>query len=634
MPGFLGGLLGCRDWVYLLSLLVPFVVYNLALKASEIASRSGDYGLVLTLDLMRSDVFFNLGYALFWIGLFAVARRGPLRWVAVFLFHAATMLVVVVTTCAREYFRETGTTLDYVTIAEWIPKVEEIGPILSRGIPLSAWIILFAALFYAILGPWLVTRAVVWLRGWPARSPEGRPGASALGSIGLFSLAVGFCSLSLLIGPAAASAGKAFARDPFVNVVLTGVEEATSEEDDPDAGPVIEHPATYSGLVQTPWTEKRNVVLVHLESTRAQSVTPYNKDLETTPFLDELAESSLLVERAHVVVPRSSKSSVAVNCGIEPPLYPGPEFESGGIPVPCLATLLREQGYGTVFFASTSAAMDNFGAVVGGFGYEEFYPVETMNKEGFEVTNTFGYEDDVMLGPSEEWLGERGDEPFLAEYFTGTGHDDYQCLSTRHGSEDFAEEEPLNSYLNCMRLQDIFLENLFDQYKELGLYEDTIFVVFGDHGEGFGEHGRFLHGDTIHQEGLHVPLLIHAPGWFENGERAEGLSSQTDILPTLLEMLGYRVRNGEYPGYSLLHTLPEDRTLMASCITNRKCLTSLEGDEKYIYHYDNEPDELFRLSEDPLEQQNLANELDEEEIDERREALLEWRSRVNAIYRS
>jgi lipoteichoic acid synthase len=633
VSGFWRVLLSRRDCVYLLSLLVPFVVYNLALKASAVASRSDETGLALTLNLMRSDVFFNLGYVMFWIGLFAVAKRGPLRWAVVFLFHVATMLIVIVTTCAHQYFRETGTTLDYGTIAEWIPKLEEIKPILARGIPLSAWIILFAALFYATLGPWLVTRATGRWRRWPVRSPAGKPGASSLSSLGLFLLALGFGSLSLLIGPSAANAGKSFARDPIVNVVLTGVEEATAEDDAPDSGPAIVHPAVYANLVQTPWTEKRNVVLIHLESTRAQSVTPYNEDLQTTPFLNELAKSSLLVERAHVVVPRSSKSSVAVNCGIEPPLYPGPEFEPDGIPVPCLAGLLNEQGYSTVFFASTSNNIDNFGAVVRGFGYQEFYPVETMDREGFEVTNTFGFEDDVMLKPSEEWLKERGDEPFMAEYLTGTGHDDYRCLSTRYGVEDFSDDELLNRYLNCLRLQDIFLKNLFDQYKELGLYDNTIFVVFGDHGEGFGEHGRWMHGDTIHEEGLHVPLLIHASGWFDNGERVEGLSNQTDIMPTVLEVLGYKVKNGEYPGYSLLHELPEDRSLMFSCISNRKCLASLEGDEKYIYHYDNQPDDLFYLSEDPLEQHSLASELSDEQIAKRRQDLLEWRSKVNAAYR-
>jgi lipoteichoic acid synthase len=97
---------------------------------------------------MRSDAFFDLGYALLWIGLFAVARRGFPRWVVVGLFYAATVFLVVVTTCAHQYFRQNGTTLDYVTVAEWIPKIEEIAPILIQGVPPSAWVLLAAALFY------------------------------------------------------------------------------------------------------------------------------------------------------------------------------------------------------------------------------------------------------------------------------------------------------------------------------------------------------------------------------------------------------------------------------------------------------------------------------------------------------
>jgi lipoteichoic acid synthase len=276
--------------------------------------------------------------------------------------------------------------------------------------------------------------------------------------------------------------------------------------------------------------------------------------------------------------------------------------------------------------------MDNFGAVVEGAGYKEFYSADDTDTKGFEETNTFGYEDDIMLEPSEEWLNERGSEPFVAEYLLGTGHHDYQCLNTRYGQEDFSEDDLTNHYLNCMRLQDIFVKNLIDQYKELGLYENTIFVLFGDHGEGFGEHDRYLHGDTIYEEGLRVPLIIHAPGWFENGERVNGLSSQIDILPTILEMLGYEVKNGEYPGYSLLHPLPNDRALFFSCISKRTCLASLKGNEKYIYHYDNQPKEVFDLSNDPLERHNLARERDEEELDKRRQKLLEWRSSVDGNY--
>jgi lipoteichoic acid synthase len=112
--GFIRTLLSRRDWVYLLSLLVPLVVYNLALKAASVASQPG---LPLTLNLMWSDLFFNLGYALLWIGLFAAVRGGPLRWAVVVLFHVTTILVVIVSTCAHQYLQQTGTALDFGIIA-------------------------------------------------------------------------------------------------------------------------------------------------------------------------------------------------------------------------------------------------------------------------------------------------------------------------------------------------------------------------------------------------------------------------------------------------------------------------------------------------------------------------------------
>jgi phosphoglycerol transferase MdoB-like AlkP superfamily enzyme len=575
---------------------------------------------------MRSDIFFNLGYVLLWVGLFAAARKGPLRRVVVVLFHAVTVLVVLVNTCAHAYFRETGTTLDYGTVAEWIPKFDEIKPILLNDVPALAWILLFIALFYATLGPLIVTHLLELRRGGrETRILTRTAGTSFLSPLGLWLLALGFGALSLITGTTS------LARDPVTNMILTGVAQVTAE-DYAQAAPAAENPAANTRLVQTPETEKRNVVLIHLESTRAQSVTPYNEDLGTMPFLDELAKESLLVDRAYTTVPRSSKASVGVNCGVEPPLYPGPEFEPGGVPARCLANLLKEQSYRTVFFASTDNTMDNFGDVAAGFGYEEIYSSETMDREGFQVTNTFGYEEDIMLDPSERWLEENKDEPFMAEYFTGTGHYAYECVPNRYGYQNFSENEELDRYHNCMRMLDHFLENLFDQYKRLGLYENTTFVIFGDHGEGFNEHGRSMHGDTIYEEGLRVPLIIHDPKKFQNGERVEGLSSQIDILPTVVEMLGYEVEDGEYPGYSLLREPPEDRTLRFSCISERKCLASTTGYEKYIHHYDNEPDQLFDLSEDPLEQHNLADDLSREEIDRRREDLLRWYAEVNAEY--
>jgi lipoteichoic acid synthase len=122
----LGVLLSHRYRIYPLSLLVPFAIYNLTLKAYDVTSRPEKLGLARAFKLMRSDVFFNLGYALLWIGLFGAARKGPLRRVVVFLFHITTMFAAIVRGSAHEYFRETGTALDYDIVALWLPRPKDV----------------------------------------------------------------------------------------------------------------------------------------------------------------------------------------------------------------------------------------------------------------------------------------------------------------------------------------------------------------------------------------------------------------------------------------------------------------------------------------------------------------------------
>jgi lipoteichoic acid synthase len=110
-------LLDRRDWLYLLSLLIPLVAYDLALKIVGLASEYPDSGVWDTLRLLRSELLFDAGYVLVWIGLFAVARRGIPRRVVLVLLHASAILVVVIATVAYQYFRSTGTVLDYSVVA-------------------------------------------------------------------------------------------------------------------------------------------------------------------------------------------------------------------------------------------------------------------------------------------------------------------------------------------------------------------------------------------------------------------------------------------------------------------------------------------------------------------------------------
>ena len=431
---------------------------------------------------------------------------------------------------------------------------------------------------------------------------------------------------------------KPMVRDPLANVVVSAAEELRRE--DP------QNVATYPSLTGSPpasllptGSEQRNVALIFLESTRAQSVTPYNEDLETTPFMDELAKRSLLAERAYGSVPFTSKASVAANCGIFPhPVQVSygltPEANPGGIPARCLPDLLKDQGYGSAYFTTSEKDFENFGELVDNFGYEELYSYESMDKQSYSRMREEGLSgDEAMLEPSGEWLTEQKElgKPFLAAYLTSVTHYPYM-VPDGYEQESFAEDEDLNRYLNAIRLQDSFLESLFEQYEDLGLYEDTVFVVVADHGEAFGEHGLYTHGNIPYEEGLKVPMIVHDPKWFKEGARVKAPVSQLDILPTITELLGYEIEGGAYQGNSFIGSLPEDRPLMFSCWSAEQCLASLEGTEKYIYHYDNRPDELFDLSEDPLEQENLASGR-QEEVERRRSELLAWRSRIDAIYR-
>ncbi len=626
-PGAAGGtalLLVRWDWAYVLALLVPFALLDLASKASRLASLSGDAGM---LAMLRSDLLFHLGYALLWVGLFAVARRGLARLVVVVLFHAATVLVAFVSLAADRFYGITGSALDFGTISFFLSSPEEVWTVVASEVTPAMVALLVAVLAYAVLGPWLVARLVD--RG-PRDQTASAPGASWLGPVGLGLLAYALVSLSVLPAGGGA-AGDSLSRDAFVNVALTGLERSQTVA--VDAREVRENLPLKTSLNETAGeagAKKRNVVVISLESTRARSVTPYNPDIKTTPFLDELSKESIFAERAYTVVPHTTNALTASLCGIDPPTRPDTDSLGDRIPARCLPKLLGEQGYESAFFQSATEDFERRPEVVKNMGFDGFYPLEDMDKKGFEKANYFGYEDDIMLQPSKEWLQKNGDEPFFAAYNTITPHHQYLAPGKRYGREDFAEDDTVDRYQNSVRYMDFFVKNLIQQYKDLGLYENTVFVIQGDHGEAFGEHGRFQHDNVIWNEGLRIPLMVLDPT--RPAGRVETPVNELDILPTVVDALGYEVEGGSYPGRSLLEPLPKDRALMASCWYENKCLASVKGDEKYIYHFGSRPDELYDLSKDPLEKNNLAGERSSEDLRARREEVLEWRARADAAY--
>ncbi len=646
-----------HDLWYVLSLLIPFAVYDLQLKILAIFSVQQDAettealglmqirlpvseppGLVDTFSLMQSDLFFNLGYIVLWIALFAVVRKGNFRWIMIGLFHTVTICIALIATTAYQYFKVTGSTLDAETLVLGLSSLDELQGLIASEVNVSILMLVFAMLAYALLGPLMITsltkRRGVCLDTHCRNVDAGRLFSCRPHILGLVSpvLFLG----SLLPGAGSTDVSKSFARDAFVNVIMTSVEVAEADEF-PALGtdlPAMQR-SFEARLLPTATTKPRNVVLIFLESTRAGATTPYNNGLPTTPFMDELAKSSLLVEKAYAIIPHTHSALTATNCGINPPLYArGAKVLSipGILPDICLPHLLQKQGFNTVFFKSTIKDFENSQQIIENLGYQDFVPLDDMDTEGFERTNYFGFEDEIMLEPSREWLETHRDAPFLAGYLTSAPHHDWLAPQKRHGRVAFTDNDVLNRYLNSVRNQDFFLKQLFDQYRQLDLYDDTVFIVLGDHGTGFGEHGRNTHENAIYEEGLRIPLLIHDPKRFGRGARLEGPVNQLDILPTVADLLGYKIEGEGYGGSSLLRPLPTDRTLTFSCAGEKACMASLKGTMKYIDHFGDRPAELFDLASDPAERSNLAGARSPDELNWRRSELLAWRAAVRAMY--
>lgn len=628
--GRLRRLLKRGDWVYLLSLLLPLALYNVALKVVRISAQEQAPGALGFLDQVRSDLLFNLGYVALWVGLFAVFRKGAARWAVIAVFHVSTLLVVLLTTSAHFYYEATGSPLNLNLIALTLSSFGEIQGVVASEAETWMVALLSAVLFYVIAGPALITRLAEHDWYMPTRTARG----PAFARVAVFAAAFALAGLSAL--PSTTGASDTFSRDALVNIFMTEVDKVRFADVTPDKSAALasETPpsqAEISGGSQN----KRNVVMVYAESVRAQSTTPFDEEMKTTPFMQRLAQDSLLATEFNAVMPHTSKSLAASHCGMAPPMdAENTEADEDSLPSKCIPELLGEEGYESAFFQSATGNFERRGELVENMGYDEFYPLEALPTAGYDMVNYFGYEDDIMLDPGQMWLQQHlqqnGNQPFLASYLTVTSHHDYN-VPPDFEKHQFAEDEQLNDYLNTIHYQDQFLQKLFAQYKQMGLYEDTVFVVVGDHGEAFGEHGRNQHDNVPYGEGTQVPFFVHDPQ-NPRPERYESPSNHTDILPTLMDALGYEIKNGEYPGYSLYGSEREDRTHRMSCFQPYNCVSSIKNGEKYIFHYGNEEEEYYDLSEDPDEKNNIADEQSEEKLKERREDLLSWRAGVDEIY--
>lgn len=370
-----------------------------------------------------------------------------------------------------------------------------------------------------------------------------------------------------------------------------------------------------------------NVVVIFLESVGYNRTTLGNPGLRTTPNLAHLAERGLQVQMMTSAVTHTTKALLTTLCGDWPNLVgDAREASPGGLPRRCLAELLREQGYRTAFFQTARADFEDRNGLVHGMGYTSMFARDALAAPVWQANNYFGIDDRAMLSPGLEWSAQDPDRPFLATYLTLASHHDYK-VPTHAALFDFPDVTGrLEKYLNAVRYVDDFVGRLVRGYEERGLAENTLFVVIGDHGEGFGEHGVYQHDLTIYEEGLHVPMVMMGAGALEGRTGTiAGNRQQIDVLPTILDVLDMPVKAGTLRGATLLEPAPEGRVLFHSCWRSHRCLARREGEVVYLDHYGDKPAQVFNVADDPGQKKDLAKTIPKEQ-------LAAWQAETRAWY--
>ena len=385
----------------------------------------------------------------------------------------------------------------------------------------------------------------------------------------------------------------------------------------------------------------KNVFVLVLESTRFDATSVYVPRLGNTPRLEELAQHGAVVQRAYVDMPHTSKALVSVLCGYSPRWsVQVAEAEPGGITRPCLPHVLGKLGYRRVFFQAATGNYEGRHQFALNAGFEDVFTRESYDETGFEETNYLSVEDKVMVKPISAWLKAHKSEPFLLTVLTCITHHSYG-LPTNFPVRQFPRQPAnlggrmprpftdYNRYLNTVNYADQFMGQLLDALKAEQLLDDTLVVVVGDHGQGFLEHGQKAHNTVIWDEGLHVPLVLHNTKLFPEPRSVEGVRRQVDIAPTILTALGAHFSPSMFDGRDLL-SAPEHEHAYSSCWYDKRCSAETGSTYRIIDHYDNQPMEVFNLTDDPFERRNLRMVTTGDELAKYEEMARQGRERIRA----
>jgi arylsulfatase len=388
-----------------------------------------------------------------------------------------------------------------------------------------------------------------------------------------------------------------------------------------------------AGIFDADRNRRPNVVLILIDTLRADHVGHLGYERATTPHLDALAEESWVFERATSAAPWTNPAFAAVFTGREPrTLFTGAAAMKIPEAVPRISQLLGAEGYYTAGIISHTFLGEQYDFHLGFDHWDQTSIRGPRGNTSPEITER-----------ALSWLEEDPSQPFLlvlhyfdphpdfrprpgftfGEPYEGTVHSGWgnirqlQKLAREGALTDKNIQHLRDVYDSEIAWTDAHIGKLLDALRRRGLFDEALVVVTADHGEAFMDRpSRWIgHGDNLHKELVHVPLIVHLPGQ-SVGERVRDTVGTIDVLPTILDVVGAEAASStEFQGRSLVGDR-SDRPVFSETQRRAHHEAITQGRWKLIYEPRKGTTALFDIEADPNElhdqshlHPDVANEL-------------------------
>lgn len=387
------------------------------------------------------------------------------------------------------------------------------------------------------------------------------------------------------------------------------------------------------------------IILVSMDTTRANRLGSYGYPRPTTPHLDEIARQGVVFENAfasdiptEVAHTSIFTGRVGLSTGV---VSHGSDLSYLPKKYPWLPALLRQAGF-------TTAAVDNMYQLKEWFARGYQYYINTVGQQRWIDGRT-------VTDRAKDWLREHHQEDFFLFIHYWDAHTPYlppeeyvplfypkernpfdpqnhsMDQAYNHTAYPFFKEHHYDllgpvtdtEYLNALydaelRYQDELLKELDGYLETLGIKDDTLVILFGDHGESLTEHDIYWDHCGLYETTVHVPVIMRWPGHIPAGQRISGLVQQSDLMPTILQAADLMVPPGLdgrslWPCIQGAETGTRDTIFLSECAWQAARAVRTR-EYKLIRTRDpglfkRPPLELYDLLQDPMETRNLVDEL-------------------------